>query len=80
MKQLKCDMCGSTDLIKKDGIYICQYCGSQHKIEETPNAKIEVVLQNQNTNIIDNKSLLENARRALEKTDWEDVILSLIHI
>lgn len=74
MKQLKCDMCGSTDLIKKDGIYICQYCGSQHKIEETPNAKIEVVLQNQNTNIIDNKSLLENARRALEKTDWEDVI------
>ena len=24
MKQLTCEMCGSTDLVKQDGIFVCQ--------------------------------------------------------
>lgn len=24
MKQLTCEMCGSTDLMKQDGVFVCQ--------------------------------------------------------
>lgn len=34
MKQLTCEMCGSTDLIKQDGVFICQSCGTKYSIEE----------------------------------------------
>ena len=27
MKQLTCEMCGSTDLMKQDGVFVCQSCG-----------------------------------------------------
>ncbi len=29
MKQLVCEMCGSTDLIKQDGFFACQNCGTK---------------------------------------------------
>ena len=34
MKQIRCEMCGSNKLIKKDGVYECQYCGCQYTVEE----------------------------------------------
>ena len=27
-------MCGSTDIIKKDGFYVCNYCGTKYTVEE----------------------------------------------
>ena len=27
MKQLTCEMCGGTDLVKDGGVFICQTCG-----------------------------------------------------
>ncbi len=33
-EKLKCEMCSSNDLIKKDGFYQCQYCGTKYYIEE----------------------------------------------
>lgn len=32
MKQLTCEMCGSTDLIKEGRHYLCQTCGTKHLI------------------------------------------------
>ena len=34
MKKLTCEMCNSVDLIKKDGLYVCQYCGTKYTVEE----------------------------------------------
>ena len=33
-EKLKCEMCSSNDLVKKDGFYQCQYCGTKYYIEE----------------------------------------------
>ncbi len=30
MLAFKCDKCGSTEFIEKDGMYICQNCGEQY--------------------------------------------------
>lgn len=34
MKRLQCEMCGSTELIKKDGVFVCQSCGVKYSVEE----------------------------------------------
>ena len=34
MKQMVCEMCGGTDLIKQDGVFVCQTCGTKYSIEE----------------------------------------------
>lgn len=34
MKQLTCEMCGSTDLIKQDGVFVCQSCGCKYSVDE----------------------------------------------
>ena len=34
MKQLTCEMCGSVDLIKQDGYFVCQSCGCKYSVEE----------------------------------------------
>ena len=34
MKQLTCEMCGSTDLLKQDGVFVCQTCGTKYSVEE----------------------------------------------
>ena len=35
MKQLTCEMCGSTDLIKQEGVFVCQTCGTKYSVEES---------------------------------------------
>ena len=34
MKQLTCEICGSTDLIKQDGLFVYQTCGCKYSVEE----------------------------------------------
>jgi uncharacterized Zn finger protein (UPF0148 family) len=34
MKTLACEMCGSTNLIKQDGVFVCQSCGTKYTVEE----------------------------------------------
>lgn len=41
MKQLTCEMCGSKDLIKQDGVFVCQCCGCKYSVEEAKNMMIE---------------------------------------
>ena len=41
MKRLTCEMCGSTDLIKQEGVYVCQSCGTKYSVEEARKMMIE---------------------------------------
>ena len=34
MKALTCEMCGSTEIVRKDGLYVCQACGTKYSIED----------------------------------------------
>lgn len=41
MKQLTCEMCGSTDLMKQDGVFVCQSCGCKYSVEEAKKMMVE---------------------------------------
>ena len=34
MKQVKCEMCNSTEIIKEESFYVCQHCGMKYSPEE----------------------------------------------
>lgn len=78
MKRLTCEMCGSTDLIKQDGVFVCQSCGCKYSVEEARKMMVEVegTVEVIGTVQIDNSASVEkylaNARRAKEKEDWEE--------
>lgn len=42
MKRLTCEMCGSTDLIKDGGVFVCQVCGCKYSVEEAKKMMVEV--------------------------------------
>ena len=70
-------MCGSINLVKQDGMFVCQNCGTQYSVEEAKKMMIEGTVEVQGTVKVDNSAFVEkylaNARRALEKEDWEEV-------
>ncbi len=79
MKQIVCEVCGSNDLVKEDGCFICQYCGAKYSPEEAKRLIVEVngkVDVSRSKVTVDNTSFversLENARRAKAKEDWEE--------
>ena len=45
MKQLICEMCGSTDLLKQDGVFVCQSCGTKYSVEEAKKMMIEAYVK-----------------------------------
>ncbi len=34
MQAMKCEICGSNDIVKQEGIYVCQHCGTKYTVEE----------------------------------------------
>ena len=45
MKQLTCEMCGSTDLLKQEGVFVCQICGCKYSVEEAKKMMVEGTVQ-----------------------------------
>ena len=74
MKQLTCEMCGGTDLIKQDGVFVCQNCGMKYSVEEAKKMMIEGTVDVQGTVKIDDsddiENYLRNARKACKNEDW----------
>jgi len=77
MNRLTCEMCNSIDLVKQDGYFVCQSCGTKYTLEEAKKMMIEGTVDVQGTVKVDNTSFVEkylqNARRALMKEDWSEV-------
>ena len=76
MKQIKCEMCGSTDLIKVDGVFVCQSCGTKYSVEEARKMMIEGTVDVSGSTLkIDNEDKIDNlyqlARRANESNNYE---------
>ena len=34
MKKIQCELCGSNNLVKEDGYFVCQYCGTKYSLED----------------------------------------------
>lgn len=60
MKQLTCEMCGSTDLVKDGGVFICQSCGCKYSIEEARKMMVEGTVSVEGTVKVDNSQLIKN--------------------
>lgn len=72
MKQLTCEMCGSTDLLKQDGVFVCQSCGCKYSIEEARKMMIEGTVKIDNSDKL--KNYYELARQAKESNDAENAV------
>ena len=42
MKQIVCEMCGSKELIKQDGVFVCQSCSSKYSVEKAKKMMVEI--------------------------------------
>lgn len=60
MKQLTCEMCGSTDLIKDGGMFICQSCGCKYSVEEAKKMMVEGTVEVAGTVKVDDTAKIEN--------------------
>ncbi|MBE7087667.1 MAG: hypothetical protein E7369_05165 [Clostridiales bacterium] len=77
-------MCASTKFVKEDGFYVCENCGTKYSVEEAKKLMIEGAVQITNTvdvqgtvkvdNAVLIENALQNARRAMDKTDWEEAV------
>ena len=69
MKKLTCEMCGSTNLVKQDGMFVCQDCGTKYSIEEAKKMMIEGTVEVAGTVKIDRSdnynNLVQLARDAI---------------
>lgn len=76
MKQLTCEMCGGTDLIKQDGVFVCQSCGTKYSVEEAKRMMIEGTVEVQGVVKVDSSEKLKNlyqiARRARDDENSEN--------
>ena len=75
MKALTCEMCGSTNLLKQDGVFVCQSCGTKYSVEEAKKMMVEGTVDVTGTVKVDTsdelKNLYEVARRAKDSNNSE---------
>ena len=60
MKALTCEMCGSTNLIKEDGVFVCQSCGTKYSVEEARKMMVEGTVSVKGMVSIDNSASIDN--------------------
>ena len=68
MPAIVCELCGSNDIQKQDGLYVCQHCGTKYTVEEAKKligtVKIDTSTREEN--------LLQVARRSRSQGDYEN--------
>ena len=67
MQVIKCELCGSGELIKQDGLFVCQHCGTKYSLEEA--RKLLGSVRIDKTDDTENYRVV--ARRALKDSDFE---------
>ena len=70
MKALVCEMCGSANVIKEDGLFVCQYCKTKYSVEEAKKMMIEGTVKIDHSDEL--RNLYELARRAKADNNSEN--------
>ena len=75
MKKIICELCGGNQLIKQDGVYVCQYCRTKYSAEEAKKMMIDGVVEITGSVKVDGSDKLANlyqiARRAKNENNAE---------
>ena len=76
MKQLTCEMCGSTNLVKEGDVFVCQDCGCKYSVEAAKKMMVEGTVDVSGSTVkVDSSDEVDNwytiARRAIESADTE---------
>ena len=78
MKALTCEMCGSTNLIKEGGVFVCQSCGTKYSVDEARKMMVEGTVDVKGTVKVDTsdelKNLYEVARRNKDNNNYENAM------
>ena len=69
MQKLACEMCGGNDIVKENGLYVCQHCGTKYTVEEAKQLFIEGSIKIDNSHKTENMYCL--ARRAYAEQDYK---------
>ena len=73
MKAIVCEMCGSQNLVKQDGMYVCQSCGTKYSTEEAKKLMVDVSGSTVKVDTSEElKNLYELARRAKNDNNSEN--------
>ena len=67
MKALTCEMCGSTNLIKEDGVFVCQSCGTKYSVEEAKKMMVEGTVDVKGTIKVDKSNEIDNLLKMAEE-------------
>lgn len=73
MKQLVCEMCGNTDLIKQDGVFVCQSCGVKYSVEEAKKMMVEIKGSVKIDKSDDLTAFYELAKNAFLSQNWKEL-------
>ncbi len=68
MKAMVCEMCSSNDLVKQDGMFVCQHCGTKYTVEEAKKLMGTVKIDKTE----ETEKLLVLARRARDEQNCEN--------
>lgn len=68
MKAIVCEMCNSHDLVKQDGMFVCQHCGAKYTVEEAKKLLGSVTIDKTE----ETQKLLVLARRARDEQNIEN--------
>jgi len=79
MKALVCEMCGGSNLVKQEGVFVCQNCKTKYSVEEAKRMMIEGTVDVSGSTVkVDNTAKLDNlykiARRAREDANFEQAL------
>lgn len=87
MKALKCEMCGSNDVVKQEELFVCQNCGTKYSVEAARKMMIEGTVEVKGTVTIDESQKIQtwitfaetalNAGNLMEAYDYANKILEL---
>ncbi len=67
MKRLTCEVCGSTDIMKENGIFVCQACGCKYSLEEARKMMIEGTVEVTGTVRVNHADDIKNYLALAEK-------------
>lgn len=75
---LTCELCGGSEILKKDGVFVCETCGTKYSLEEARKLMGQKPVEVSGTVAIDNSTqisnLIELAEIAAEGNDISGVI------
>lgn len=77
VKKVSCDICGGNDLVKLDGVFVCQSCGCKYSADELKQAFV----QTDSTTISSLEQKLKNAETLMQLEEYrkaEDVYKTLL--